>query len=177
MKHLVLCLLFLFPFFRKPSIEPENRGYIVKVGDMAPDFSMQLTNGKTINLSDYRGKVVMLQFTESFCKVSRRAMPLYEKNIWQKHKENPNFAMFGIDRSEPLDSVMWMIKKTKITYPVGLDPNANIFGLFAEKNAGITRNIIIDPTGKIIMLTRLFKPEEFNEMVELIEKSLLVVSG
>jgi hypothetical protein len=44
--------------------------------------------------------------------------------------------------------------------------------LDAEPEAGITRNVIIDRERKIIMLTRLFEEEEFNQMVEIIDQSL-----
>ena len=147
-----------------------NRGYKVNVGDTAPDFTIQLTTGETVKLSDLRGKTVMLQFTASWCGVCRREMPFIEKEIWQKHKNNPNFVLIGIDRDEPLETVLKLIETTEITYPVGLDPNADIFGLFANKKAGITRNIIIDKTGKIVMLTRLFDENEFYEMVRLINE-------
>ncbi|MDD2931697.1 MAG: TlpA family protein disulfide reductase, partial [Fermentimonas sp.] len=49
---------------------------------------------------------------------------------------------------------------------------ADIFSLYAEPDAGITRNVIIDRDGKIIMLTRLFEEEEFNRLVEIIDQSL-----
>jgi hypothetical protein len=45
-----------------------------------------------------------------------------------------------------------------------LDPGAEIFSLFALKEAGVTRNVIIDRDGKIIFLTRLFEQEEFDHM-------------
>jgi peroxiredoxin len=150
--------------------QQDERGYIVKVGEMAPDFTMTLTDGSTVKLSDLKGKIVMLQFTASWCGVCRKEMPHIEKDIWQKHKDNPNFVIFGIDRDEPLETVLKFIKSTKITYPVGLDPNADIFGLYAEKEAGITRNVIIDKTGKIIMMTRLYDEKEFKEMTQLIDK-------
>jgi peroxiredoxin len=140
------------------------------VGDMAPDFTMTLTDGKAVKLSDLKGKIVMLQFTASWCGVCRKEMPYIESDIWQKHKNNPNFAIFGIDRDEPLETVLKFIKTTKITYPVGLDPNADIFGLYADKEAGITRNIIIDKTGKIIMQTRLYDEKEFKAMTQLIDE-------
>lgn len=65
-----------------------------------------------------------------------------------------------------------MIAATGVTYPIGMDPNADIFGSYAEKSAGITRNVIIDREGKIVMLTRLYDEEEFNEMVDTIDKLL-----
>ncbi|MCU6768179.1 TlpA family protein disulfide reductase [Barnesiella propionica] len=151
----------------------ESRGYIVQVGDTAPDFSMVLsTTGDTVKLSQLRGKLVMLQFTASWCGVCREEMPHIETEIWQKHKDNPNFALLGIDRDEPAETVLKFIKTTGVTYPIGLDPNADIFGLYADKDAGITRNVIIDKDGKIIMLTRLYDPQEFAQMTELINEIL-----
>ena len=147
----------------------DSRGYIVKVGDIAPDFEMTLANGETIQLSSLRGKVVMLQFTASWCGVCRKEMPYIEKDIWNKHKNNPEFALYGIDREEPVEKVNELIEKTGVTYPIGLDPDAGIFTLYAEEKAGITRNVIIDRDGRIVMLTRLFELEEFGEMVAVID--------
>jgi hypothetical protein len=52
------------------------------------------------------------------------------------------------------------------------DPEADIFGLFALKEAGVTRNVIIDRKVKIIFLTRLFEREEFNRMKDIIFSEL-----
>ena len=79
---------------------------MLQVGDMAPDFAMELTDGDILKLSSLRGKVVMLQFTASWCGVCRKEMPFIEKDIWLKHKENPNFALVGVDRDEPLETVV-----------------------------------------------------------------------
>lgn len=152
--------------------ESDDRQYIVKVGDIAPDFEMELPTGEKVKLSSLKGKVVMLQFTASWCGVCRKEMPHIEKEIWQKHKDNINFALYGIDREEPAETVLDFAEKTRVTYPIGLDPKANIFALYAKREAGITRNIIIDKEGKIVMLTRLFEMEEFNKMVETINKLL-----
>jgi peroxiredoxin len=153
-------------------VTADERGYIVKVGDMAPDFTLQLTNGETFKLSDMRGKTLMLQFTASWCGVCRKEMPFIERDIWQKHKDNPNFRLLGIDRDEPLDKVQEFIKQTAVTYPVALDPGGDVFALYAERKAGITRNVIINAEGRIVMLTRLYKEDEFAEMCKLINEML-----
>ena len=146
--------------------------YIVKVGDVAPDFEMQLTDGTKQKLSDLRGKVVMLQFTASWCGVCRKEMPFIEKDIWLKHKENTNFALIGIDRDEPLETVIEFGKKTGITYPMALDPGADIFAKYADRQAGITRNVLVDKDGKIVMLTRLYNEEEFAALCKKIDEML-----
>ena len=151
---------------------PDAAGYIVKVGDMAPDFEMTLTDGQTVKLSDLRGKVVMLQFTASWCGVCRKEMPFIEKDIWQKHKDNVSFALYGIDRDEPLERVKAFAKQTGVTYPLGLDPGADIFAKYAERNAGITRNVLVDKEGKIVLMTRLYNEEEFASLCKKIDELL-----
>ncbi len=155
-----------------PTATPDSVGYIVKVGDMAPDFEMELTDGSKVRLSSLRGKVVMLQFTASWCGVCRKEMPFIERDIWQKHKENPKFALYGIDRDEPLETVKGFAQKTGITYPLALDPGADIFALYADRKAGITRNVLIDKEGRIVMLTRLYNEEEFAALCKKIDGML-----
>lgn len=145
-------------------VEIDERGYVVKSGDLAPDFTLQTITGVTVTLSELRGKVIMLQFTASWCSVCRKEMPTIENDIWKKHKDNPDFFLLGIDRDEPLETVRKFVEQTGVTYPIGLDPGADIFALYADRKAGITRNVIIDPEGKIAMLTRLYNEEEFAEM-------------
>lgn len=176
MKQLRLWLLGLFALCGIAAVAQEAKadstGYIVKVGQTAPDFTVTLTDGKTVKLSDFRGKVVMLQFTASWCGVCRKEMPFIEKDIWQKHKSDPDFTLMGIDRDEPLNKVIAFGKSTGVTYPLGLDPGADIFAKYALRQAGITRNVLIDKEGRIVMLTRLYNPEEFSSLVRKIDELL-----
>jgi len=151
--------------------EEKDRGYIVNVGDMAPDFEMSLMDGQKVKLSDLKGKVVMLQFTASWCGVCRKEMPFIEKEIWQINK-NKDFALYGIDRDEPIEKAQKLIDATGITYPISLDDGGKIFEQYAKKNSGITRNVILNREGKIIFLTRLFNHEEFSAMKKVIEEEL-----
>ena len=150
----------------------DSLGNIVKVGDMAPDFTCTLTDGKQVTLSDLKGKVVMLQFTASWCGVCRKEMPFIEKDIWLKHKANPNFVLMGIDRDEPVETVLKFAETTGVTYPLALDPGADIFAKYALRESGITRNVLIDKEGNIVMLTRLYKPAEFESLVQKIDEML-----
>ena len=142
-------------------------GYLVKVGDTMPDFIINESGGKSYKLSDLKGNVVMLQFTASWCSVCRTEMPFIEKEIWLPKKET-GLKVIGIDRDEPVEKVIKFKKDIKVTYPLALDPGAEIFGLIALKEAGVTRNIIIDRQGKIIFLTRLYDREEFDMMKKVI---------
>jgi len=144
-----------------------DSGYIVKVGDKAPDFTINEAGGKSYKLSDLKGKVVMLQFTASWCSVCRTEMPFIEKEIWQA-KKSAGLVVIAIDRDEPVEKVLQFKKDISVTYPLALDRGADIFGLFALKEAGVTRNVIIDRSGKIIFLTRLYDRAEFDRMKKVI---------
>ena len=128
--------------------EPDSVGYIVRVGDVAPEMELELTDGQKVKLSDLRGKVVMLQFTASWCGVCRK------------------------DRDEPVETVKDFAEKTGVTYPLALDPGADHFAKYAERKAGITRNVLIDKEGKIVMLTRLYNEEEFAALCKKIDEML-----
>ncbi len=153
------------------SVVYENN-YLVKVGDIAPDFTLPLTDGTSFTLSQNRGKVVMLQFTASWCGVCRKEMPFIERDIWLPNKDNENFVLVRIDREEPIEDVKKFVETTGISYPIALDSNADVFASYAERKSGITRNILIDRDGRIVKLTRLFNEQEFKELVQAIDSLL-----
>ena len=142
----------------------DDRGYIVKVGQKAPNFTTLLTDSTTFTLSDHKGKVVMLQFTASWCGVCRKEMPHIEKDIWQPLKDK-GLVLIGVDRGEPMEKVIDFAMKMEVTYPLALDENSEIFELYARKDAGVTRNVIINKEGEIVFLTRLFDEEDRKSVV------------
>jgi len=166
-----IVLLVIIPGAKAQEREVYKNGYYVKVGDNAPDFKIIEDSGKEYMLSDLKGSVVMLQFTASWCSVCRKEMPFIEKEVWLPGKDE-DLKVIGINRDEPLETVKKFKEQMKVTYPLALDPGADIFGLFADKKAGVTRNVIIDREGKIIFLTRLFEKEEFNHMKDVIINEL-----
>ena len=148
---------------------PAEYQYIVKIGDQAPMFTADIATGGQVTPADLEGKVTMLQFTASWCGVCRKEMPHIEKDIWQKYKDRKDFMLLGIDIDKERDKVIRFGQDVNVTYPLVLDPGSKIFHLFAKKGAGVTRNVIIDRTGKIVFMTRLFKEEEFEAMKDVID--------
>ncbi len=154
---------------------PDKYGFIIRVGQQAPDFIIQYADGRpSEKLTDLRGQVVVLQFTASWCGVCRQEMPHLEA-LWQRLK-GKNFRLIGIDLKESREKTLEFAKTMKITYPLALDPDGSIFYRYAAHNAGVTRNIVIDEQGKIVYLTRLYNPEIFNGMVRKLEEMLGIAS-
>lgn len=169
MKIMVIAFLFFALFAQAQN---DDRGYIVKIGDKSPDITILYTDGSKKKLSDFKGKTVMLQFTASWCGVCRKEMPFIEKDIWLKHKDNPDFVLLGIDLKESREKTLQFAAELKITYPLTLDPDGKSFYSFAAEGAGVTRNVILNKEGRIVFMTRLYDPEEFRKMCEVIDQLL-----
>ena len=172
MHHIILISISIALSLQSFAQTFEDRGYIVKIGDALPALNITLIDGTMVSTDHLKGKVVLIQFTASWCSVCRKEMPHLEKEVWLKYKDHPDFFMVGIDLDEPLEKVISFGESVGITYPLALDPEGEIFYQFAAQNSGVTRNILSDRDGNIIMLTRLFDQEEFDQMTEEIGRQL-----
>ena len=113
----------------------------------------------------------MLQFTASWCSVCRKEMPFIESEIWKVAKDK-GLKLIGIDRGDDAMTIQKFIEQTGVSYPLAFDKDVSIFSKYALKDAGVTRNVIINRKGKIIFLTRLFNRVEFNKMKKVIFNEL-----
>ncbi len=84
---------------------------------LAPDFKLDLLDGGTKTLKDYRGKVVLLDFWSIGCPPCRRAIP-HLVSLYEKYKSK-GFVALGIsfDRRE-LDQLKGFVEKYSVTYPI-----------------------------------------------------------
>ena len=164
MKQFKFLVLFIFLISISCAQNETNRGYKVKLGDQLPEISLSMLNGEKWTNKDFENKVVVIQFTGSWCGVCKREMPHLEKRIWQKFK-NEDFILLGIDIKDTKEKAEAFVKLTGVTYPIAHDPEAEIFSQFTLDGAGVTRNIVVNKKGEIVFLTRLFDEKEFEGMI------------
>lgn len=170
MKKLLLIALFIATQISYAQ-EDSTRGYKVKVGEQAPELNFVLMDGTQHTNESLKGKVVVLQFTASWCSVCRKEMPHLESKVWQQFK-NEDFMLVGIDLKEDREKVERFIAQMQVTYPFTIDEDGALFESFTLPKAGVTRNIVLDKNGKIIFLSRLYEEKEFNEMIAVITAEL-----
>ena len=169
MKKFKFLVLFIFLISISWAQNETNRGYKVKVGDQLPEISLNMLNGEKWTNKDFENKVVVIQFTGSWCGVCKREMPHLEKRVWQKFK-NEDFILIGIDIKDTKEKAEAFVKLTGVTYPIAHDPEASIFSQFTLTGAGVTRNIVVNKKGEIVFLTRLFDEKEFEGMIAKIKE-------
>lgn len=148
--------------------QTDDRGYIVHIGDVMPEFTLTDIDGISYTNASLRGKTYVLQFTASWCGVCRKEMPHLEEEIWQVFQDR-DFILLGVDLDEPEEEVRDFAAAMNITYPIAPDEGGKVFYSIAAPKSGVTRNVVVDENGVIRYLTRLFEPDEFQSMIELID--------
>jgi len=87
------------------------------VQNLAPDFSIKDITGKTITLSDYRGKVVILDFWDTWCPPCRRGIPDFI-DLYNEYKDS-GFVIIGLAFGrEGEQKVKDFVKEYGMNYPV-----------------------------------------------------------
>ena len=151
---------------RKAAPQPQQQQGVLAVGDAAPEFTLKDADGKDHKLSDYKGKVVLLDFWATWCPPCRAAMPGVQK-LHEKFKGKP-VEVIGVNTSENKDPVAYM-KEKKFTY--GLLLNGETIG---DKYGiqGIPAFFIISPEGKLLWTQVGYDPAGEKEAEEVIAKAI-----
>jgi peroxiredoxin len=109
-----------------------------------PDFKLTAPDGKKISLKDFRGKVILLNFWASWCVPCREEMPAMEK-LYQEYKGD-NFVVLAVAVKDRKQDALDFVKEIKITYPIALDPDAQVGGLYGAW--GLPATYLIGPKGE-----------------------------
>lgn len=96
-------------------------GGIPKIGEQPPDFSLADLQGNTHNLSDYKGKAVVINFWGSFCPPCVKEMPEFERQF-EKWKDS-GLEVLAINLSEDTLTVNNFVHRFNLSYPILRDVN------------------------------------------------------
>lgn len=135
----LLLILLGYGFYQDPRYIPSPL-----VGRAAPDFSMELFNGKTVRLSELRGKTVLLDFWASWC-LPCRAEARDLEAAWKQQGDDVVFL--GINIQDKEGDALKFIEDFGITFGNGRDPEGRVsvdYGVW-----GIPEAFFISPTGRI----------------------------
>ncbi|MEA5000846.1 MAG: TlpA disulfide reductase family protein [Endomicrobiaceae bacterium] len=132
----------------------------------APDFTLQDLNGQKVSLSDFKGKVVFVDFWASWCPPCRQSIPAVEK-LYEEYKDNGNIVFLGINLNEDKSSVSKFVEKQKIKYTVLMSDKKVISNY---KISGIPAFFLIDQKGNMYNKYVGYSPDSENSWKEDIKK-------
>lgn len=131
--------------------------------ERAPDFFLKSLSNRTVRLSDYRGKVVLINFWATWCAPCRAETP--ELVGWQKQYQDKGLQIIGVTYPpyKPA-TVSRFAKNSKINYPVVFDDH-KIAELYSVGEI-LPVTIIVDRQGMIAdRILGILEPEEFEQKV------------
>jgi peroxiredoxin len=111
------------------------------------DFTLTDLQGKSWNLKDLRGKVVLVNFWATWCPPCRKEMPDLEALYRRFKDKDQGFVVLAIS-DEDAAKVTPFLAERNITYPVLLDPGRKVSEQFVV--AGIPKSFVYDRSGKLV---------------------------
>ena len=156
----VLALLVILAFgLRRAQQGP------VGVGQMAPNFTLTTFDGQPIELSDLRGKVVVINFWASWCGPCKNEAPALEA-AWRHYQPDGKVVFLGIDWTDTETKAKEFLNQFGITYPNGPDLGTRISQRY--RMGGIPETYIVDPQGKLawVQIGEFNTPEQIQSIVD-----------
>jgi len=131
---------------------------ILQIPPAADPVEIQLKdqNGRLTRLSEFRGKIVFINFWTTWCLACVVEMPSMEK-LHQKFKDK-DFAMVGINLQESDATVLEFYKEHQLTFATLLDSSGDVGTTFRIR--GIPTTFILDKNG--IIIGRAMGPREWD---------------
>ncbi|NOY67498.1 MAG: TlpA family protein disulfide reductase [Gammaproteobacteria bacterium] len=118
---------------------------LVKKPYKAPDFELKDENDVVYRLSDFRGKVVVINFWATWCPPCRYEMPSLER-LWNKVKDN-NVILLAINVGEDADTIFGFTGELQLTMPIPMDVNGDVIKLYPV--TGLPTTYIINREGLV----------------------------
>jgi peroxiredoxin len=119
---------------------------LVKAGDVAPDFTVEMLDGTKVNLSALRGKVVLVSFWATWCPPCRLELSHMQDDVINRF-EGKDLVVLPISRGEERKTVESYINKMGYTFPIGLDPKQTIYRKYASNY--VPRSVVIGRDGVV----------------------------
>lgn len=119
---------------------------LVKAGDVAPDFTVEMLDGTKVNLSALRGKVVLVSFWATWCPPCRLELSHMQDDVINRF-EGEDLVVLPISRGEERKTVESYINKMGYTFPIGLDPKQTIYRKYASNY--VPRSVVIGRDGVV----------------------------
>jgi peroxiredoxin len=128
-----------------------------KTGDAAPDFTLTGLDGKSYQLSDFKGKTVLLNFWATYCEPCRLEMPAIQKQA--EAQAGQGVVVLGINIGETQVTAQSFVNQIGVHFPILLDSQEEIRRKYGVKD--YPTSFFIGPDGKVKLIRVGWMDESF----------------
>ena len=139
--------------------------------DVATDFTLRDMDGKSVTLSDYKGKVIIMSFWATWCGPCKAEMPHLQKLLDAKHSEGLEVFSIDTDDARTASMVKPFIKRKQFTFTVLMDQDSTVLGTFNPSKT-LPYTVVLDRNQNISKIHSGFNPGDEVVLEELINKLL-----
>lgn len=145
--YLGLTTLILLLFTASASAQTPGRGLTPMTDPQtAPDFTLTDLDGEPHTLSDYRGKVVIINFWATWCPPCRAEMPSMQR-AWEQIQPE-GMIMLGVDVGEDEDTIFAFTANYPVEFPLLMDQDSAAVAQWPVR--GLPTTFVIDPAGRVV---------------------------
>ncbi|NJO06667.1 MAG: TlpA family protein disulfide reductase [Chloroflexaceae bacterium] len=128
-----------------------------QAGDVAPNFLFMLPDGSTQQLSDLRGKKVILNFWASWCAPCRAEMPDIQRVV--NSTSSDELVVLAVNREEDMETIKQFVNEVGISFPVVVNEEGDISERYGA--LGLPTTFFINSDGTIHLLKKGIMDEAF----------------
>ena len=143
-----LVAFLVLPESNKPEAAAKEDAVVPQAVDFpAPALKLRDLEGKQVSLSDYLGRVVLVNNWATWCPPCEAEMPTLEA-YYQDHRAQ-GFILVGIEAGEPVPEVSQFVEKYALTFSIWLDPENEALESF--HNSALPSSYLLGKDGNVIL--------------------------
>ena len=163
----ILALALIWTLFSADKTGSTTAGLIPapQAGFLAPDFTLETLDGESVTLSDYRGKVVLVNFWATWCPPCKAEMPAFEETY--NDYANKDFVILAVNATQQdnLASITSFQAEYGLSFPIALDNDNTVYrayqvrslptSFFVDKEGVISEVVIGGPLAEALIRARI----------------------
>ena len=164
----IFCLTNCMVMDNADQIEDAEKTTLVRVGDAAPDFTVEFLSGEEATLSQLQGNTVLLVFFNTENNDCKAQLGLL--NGVMEQFDGKNFELLAIACGQSKQDIEKFKQENDYHFNIGVDTDNSIFSLYATRH--VPRCFVIDPLGHIIATSAGYRLDDFELMLDVIANNL-----
>lgn len=138
------------PEFSETTAGSAARPGFVEVGQRVPTFQLASLSGETVDLADYEGRPMLLNFWATWCPPCRMEMPHLERA--SRDYADAGLVVVGVNQQESTRQVTSFVEEMGLSFPMLVDPDGRVGSSYGASS--LPMSVFVDAEGRVTAVHR-----------------------